>query len=148
MDDVLDYEGERTLATKSKRFLNFIIDGILMLIFTFGVLFLVFALTDHLGLETEEESIGEKLIGVLMIVLMIAYFAVQEYFFNGKTIGKWMTHTRAVSLDGEKINFIMSLKRSTIRVIGAGIDPFTFLGKKTMGWHDLYSYTKVVMDEK
>ena len=119
-----------------------------MLIFAFGILFLVFTLTADWGLEIEEESVGEKLIGVLLIVLMIAYYALQEYCFNGKTIGKWMTNTRVLTMEDEKIDCITSVKRNTIRGIGMGIDPFTFLGRKTMGWHDLYSYTKVVMDEK
>ena len=65
------------LASKVTRFINFVIDW-----------FIIIGLTMYFG-----NSLDEKLIYILTYLL---YYTLFEWFTNGKTIGKYLTKTRAI----------------------------------------------------
>jgi len=46
------------------------------------------------------------------IVVMLLYWGLANYFGNGRTPGKWVARTRAVSLKGERLGFWQSIERS------------------------------------
>ena len=77
--------------------------------------------------------------------IMVTYYTISEYYFNGKTIGKFITNTRAVTLDNQTMDFDLVLKRSLCRVIPFEIA--SFLSNSPSGWHDQWSDTKVILDE-
>ncbi|MEK7253493.1 MAG: RDD family protein [Bacteroidota bacterium] len=73
------------------------------------------------------------------------YYLVTETIFNGKTIGKFITKTVVVNMDGSPVAFPTVLGRSFARLIP--FEAFSFLGASGRGWHDTLTKTMVV-DEK
>ncbi|MGA2113480.1 MAG: RDD family protein [Bryobacteraceae bacterium] len=45
------------------------------------------------------------------IVVMVLYFGLANYFGNGRTPGKWVARTRAMSLTGERMGLWQSIER-------------------------------------
>jgi uncharacterized RDD family membrane protein YckC len=50
------------------------------------------------------------------LVMMLLYWGLVNYFWNGKTVGKWVSRTRAMSLTSERIGLWQSIER----VLGYG----------------------------
>ncbi len=157
MDELLDFnksevESKRDfpLATTGQRFTNYIIDsialiiGIVILSAMFGVLLVVLGNEEVLQEVPEETSkITDYVIGA---IAMTIYFVISEFFFKGKSLGKIITKTRAVTASGEIMNFNQTLIRSLCRSIP--FDAFSFLaGGQPVGWHDSISNTKVVSEK-
>jgi len=75
---------------------------------------------------------------------MFCFFSF-EYFTKGRSIGKYITKTKVVSVDGtaptQKDFFIRNISRLV------PFDGLSFL-KQDGGWHDLWSDTRVVNWEK
>ena len=114
------------------RFLNFIIDFIIWLII--AAIF-TFPLSANDG--------NQMLLGyVIMFTTFIGYYAIMEIKFQ-KTIGKFVTKTRVVKMNGEKPENSDIISRTFCRLIP--FDRVSFLFTKN-GIHDFLSKTKVVKD--
>jgi len=78
-------------------------------------------------------------------VLYFIYIFSFEYFTKGRSIGKYITKTKVVSIDGttptQKDFFIRNISRLV------PFDGLSFL-KEDGGWHNLWSDTRVVNWEK
>lgn len=146
--DVLESGSVFVMAGKRRRLVNFIVDGVLALVFIILVGVILFELFYNWGIEIEEDSKEETIMGVFLFLLGILFYTVQEYALKGKTIGKYLTKTRAVTVDHTRMGFWVCAKRNTIRLVLLGVDPFTFLGRRASGWHDLLSHSKVVLDNE
>ena len=133
------------LASLGNRFVNFLIDMLiirLVLPFSLGMA-LVF-----LGDETILNALGEiGYLGDLVFGLTvgIGYFVLFEYYGNGKTLGKLLTKTRAVSMSNEPMKFSQVVGRSFLRFVP--FEPFSFFGDEPVGWHDQWSKTRVIKDK-
>lgn len=46
------------------------------------------------------------------ILVMLLYWGLTNYFFNGRTVGKWVARTRAVSLVSDRMGLWQSLERA------------------------------------
>ncbi len=115
------------------RFLNFIIDFIIWLIIA-GIL--TFPLNANLGTQ--------MLLGYLILFgTFIGYYVIMEIKFQ-KTIGKFITKTRVVKMNGEKPENSDIIFRTFCRLIP--FDRISFLFMKN-GIHDMLSKTKVVKDK-
>jgi len=125
--------GVLTLATKGRRFLNLILDyvGALIFAFVFGIS------TALIGLQKIIE-INKTLLGIILIFL---YYLICESLWQ-KTLGKLITRTKVVMIDGSKPDFKHILGRTVSRFIP--FEAFSFLGQ--LGWHDKLSNTRVVMN--
>lgn len=158
MEDILDSHEAQTqpeqryiVASKGKRFANYVIDTIGYLLFAV-LIGLIIGLSGSAADSTEffeeEQSSGlgsllmEYLIGFIMI---ITYYTFLEYVLKGKSLGKLITGTRAITVDNQRMDFGTTLKRSACRVIP--FEAFTFLGDNARGLHDSLSNTKVILDE-
>ena len=140
---------DRVIAGKGKRFGNYLVDLIVHYIISTLVFALMGILLVAFGYESivlgADDSAGFKFFSaVLGILLLTTYYTICEYYFNGKTIGKLITKTRAVSIDNQYMTFRQTLKRSLCRLIP--FEPFSFFGGENTGWHDTISKTKVVND--
>jgi uncharacterized RDD family membrane protein YckC len=75
------------------------------------------------------------------IVILLLYYTLCEKVFNGKTVGKWVSGTRAIREDGNELTIQDAFSRSLCRLI-----PFEgfsiWLGYGL--WHDVWTRTKVV----
>ncbi len=79
---------------------------------------------------------------VIMFATFIGYYALMEIKFQ-KTVGKFLTKTRVIKMNGEKPENSDIISRTFCRLIP--FDRISFLFVKN-GIHDFLSKTKVVKD--
>ncbi|GEP41499.1 RDD family protein [Brevifollis gellanilyticus] len=130
-------------AGKGKRFLNYLIDHVGVIVFGLGV-GAVIGFLEGLGWNTGVDLLAEdnRLTDwVLSAVLMLIYYPFFETLF-GRTPGKWITGTKVVKPDGSKPGFGTILGRTLSRLVP--FEPFSFLGSGDSGWHDQWSGTVTV----
>ncbi|WP_111685609.1 RDD family protein [Winogradskyella tangerina] len=120
------------------RFVNFLIDFIVWLVLAFIVSFVI-------GLFIQPTDQGMiSLIGYILIFgTFIAYYAIMEIKFQ-KTVGKFVTKTKVVKMNGEKPTDGDIIARTFCRLIP--FDRLSFLFVKN-GIHDFLSKTTVVKDK-
>lgn len=123
-------------ASKSKRLLNFLIDSLLVSILMNTIIVFV-----YYDLKTKQFNIGSIEKRLIIACGMIIYYFMCELIFN-QTLGKKITKTKVVKLNGDKATFVNILIRSLSRLIP--FYPISFLGLASRGLHDIFSQTKVV----
>jgi uncharacterized RDD family membrane protein YckC len=152
------------LASFWRRGLAYIIDML-----TIGILlFIAFQICNYLGLhvtsfkltsvddiEVTGQGMTEKEITYIkwgLISIPILYFSLSFYFTNGKSLGKWITRIRIVSLYHHKISFWHCIERtlgyaaSTVE-LGLGFLQF-FWNPNRMCLHDRIAETIVIQEHK
>ena len=145
----LSFIVQNNKATRGIRFVNYIIDSI---IFHVLILFLGFFLgmLYSIGIEAPLRLISYLEVNyaskyLFISVLYFIYIFSIEYLTKGRSIGKFITKTKVVSIDGttptQKDFFIRNISRLV------PFDGLSFL-KEDGGWHDLWSDTRVVNWEK
>ena len=120
------------------RFVNFLADFVIWMFMAVIVIFLV-------GLIVEPATQGVvSVFGWLFLLLSyLGYYCFMEIKFQ-KTIGKFITRTKVVRMDGEKPSDSDIIVRTFCRLIP--FDRLSFLFAKH-GFHDLLSKTTVVKDK-
>jgi uncharacterized RDD family membrane protein YckC len=136
-------------ADKGLRFANYLIDQIVMVVLINIILVMWTAIAKTTGGASPETYLGSDtnlnmhflLVRVVVsLVITIMYYTICEAAMNGRTLGKLVTGTIAVTQDGSPFTFKHALLRSLCRAI-----PFELLS--TFGylpWHDSLSNTVVV----
>jgi uncharacterized RDD family membrane protein YckC len=132
------------LASKGERFLNFIIDLLIIYIIAVCIVAtinIIGDVTDSYGVSNWVKSLSliENLFFGLIILFF--YYAFTEMYFS-RTFAKYFTKTIVVRVDGSKPNTKNFMIRTVSRL--NPIDPFSFLGKTERGLHDTLSATYVV----
>lgn len=139
---------EMAYATAGQRFLNFIIDNLLM---RFGLSFLtgmlIGTIFSFISPDFLYESATRKNVwGYVLLAYLIGcinytvYYTLCEKLFKGYTLGKLITGTRAVCVNGTELTFKDCLLRSLCRLI-----PFEiFSGFGGHPWHDGLTDTIVI----
>lgn len=128
---------DSNVVSSGIRFVNYLIDFIIVMILLimasifFGVL-----------LQTTDPALSSLIGIVLLIGTFIAYYAIMEITFQ-KTIGKFITKTKVVKMNGEKPTDGDILMRTFCRMVP--FDHISYLFMKN-GFHDFLSKTKVVKD--
>ncbi|NET36066.1 MAG: RDD family protein [Cyanothece sp. SIO1E1] len=92
------------------------------------------------GLAEIIENINDLLLGIM---LNLVYFVGLESLC-GRTIAKFITRTKVVTVSGQKPDFGTIFIRTLCRYIP--FEPFSFLGNNPYGWHDSIPKTRVVND--
>jgi uncharacterized RDD family membrane protein YckC len=133
----------RKTASLGKRFANYLLDFVFYLIFSFLcgiILAIVFALflPEAFIIFEMENKLVEYFFG---FVFGMIYYTTFEAF-TGRTIAKYITRTKVVTVNGEKPDFMTIFIRSLCRFVP--LDPLSFLLSDKTGWHDLWSDTVVV----
>ncbi|WP_282124659.1 RDD family protein [Algibacter mikhailovii] len=130
-------------ASQGKRFANYLIDLVFLMIFSFifgAILGIVLAIISPSSLSIFEEN--NKLIDYLFgFITGMIYYSILETT-TGKTIAKFITKTKVVNEAGEKPDFGTILIRSLSWFIP--FEAFSFLGSVNSGWHDKLSKTRVI----
>lgn len=119
------------------RFLNFIIDFVVWLILAF-----LLSLFIDLFLQTSDQFLLQLFGYIFIFGSFIAYYAIMEIKFQ-KTVGKFVTKTKVVKINGEKPEVSDIIARTFCRLIP--FDRISFLFTRN-GFHDYLSKTKVVKD--
>ena len=151
MENVLDdafIEESYEFASMGKRFVNFVIDMISYYIFAIVVGTFLYVFFDLFGVDifSEEEGTSLGVLGDYFLggIIILCYYVPLEYFGNGRTIGKFLTKTRAVTFTNERMSLSTVFKRTLCRLIP--FEMLTFLGEPMTGWHDKFSRTKVIQE--
>jgi len=105
-------------ASQSARFLNSVIDTIVLAVL----------------------SGGSKNPGLQLLFMFGYYWGLETLF--GATVGKRVTGTRVVAVDGGQATAWQILGRTLIRFLP--IEAFSFMSSYPVGWHDRWSNTRVV----
>ena len=114
-------------ASNNKRFLNFVIDTIIIYILIFA--YQVITMQDTID---EVGSFAGNIASIFINMgIQVLYFFLMENAY-GKTIGKYLTRTKVLNMDGSTATSGTIFKRSLCRLIP--FDAFSFLGSR--GWHD------------
>lgn len=136
-DTPVDYD----YASTGQRFANYLIDQIVLYVLS-G---LIGAVMGFLSPSIAEDETGLNIASILIaLVVSLGYYTIMEGS-SGKTIGKYITKTRALTEDGEPMDMGKTFVRSLCRLIP--FEPFSFLGGP-LGWHDTLSKTMVVRDRR
>jgi uncharacterized RDD family membrane protein YckC len=144
-DLLSNFETHIVRATTGKRFANYIIDLVFfyLLIVIFGI---IIAIANPTAFENLASSSGFNLLDrVYSLLLYGSYMFLVEALFKGKSLGKLITGTRAVNLDGSRISTTTALGRGFSRAVP--FNEFSALGSPANPWHDRWNKT-IVMDEK
>ena len=138
---------EEKMAGAGKRFLNYILDMVFIIIFTYIlslIIFIMIALIDRSVFYTILSAIRESdnpLKYIISFIFMLIYYIGFESI-TGRTMAKFITKTKVVTETGEKPGFSDIVIRSFSRFIP--LEQFTFLMNDASGWHDTISKTKVI----
>lgn len=138
-------------ATQGQRFLNWLIDNLLIryglayatgtgigyLLALIAPDFISGIVNDYSGnINWSLWTLGF----VIAYINYIIYYTVCEKLFRGYTLGKLITGTRAIRQDGNELTFRNALMRSLSRCV-----PFeVFSGFSTLAWHDQWTDTMVI----
>ena len=156
----MDYQDQRDLlkeeqdelgyvdpASKGLRFANYLIDQIILIvIFNLIVVIWTVIANSSGGVTPEKFFLSDDALVVLgrrilvSAIITILYYTVSETVMNGRTVGKLVTGTIAITQDGAPFTFKHALVRSLCRAIP--FEAFSALGY--MPWHDSISKTAVV----
>ncbi len=131
------------IASKSKRFANYLIDYACCVVFGLIIGFTIAVICISLGwdiswIEEESNKLVELILGT---IITLGYYCFFEGVL-GTTVGKLVTRTIIVTEDGYKPEFKEILQRSLWRIVP--FEAFTFLGNNGVGWHDEKTGTRVV----
>ena len=147
--DIFDNHAEYVEASVGARFLNFLIDNLLMrFVLTYATSYLIgiilaFTSPDVLDTLAYSEGFNWTLFLYALIVghlNYILYYTVCETAFKGYTLGKLITGTRAIREDGQPLTFRDALLRSLSRLVP--FEAFSALGGNP--WHDTWTKTRVI----
>lgn len=119
------------------RFADYIIDFIISYIILLIVIRLM--ARDSPGIEHAGGFL--TVIGYLVYLL---YYTVMEGAAGGRTIGKMITGSRTIKIDGSNVTWNDALLRSLSRLVP--FEAFSAFGGHP--WHDSWTQTKVVKNKK
>ena len=132
------------LASKGERFLNYIIDLLVLYVIVLCIgqtIFIIADITMSYGLADWVESMNSFEQSVFAILIVFFYYGLTEMYFS-RSIAKYFTKTMVVRKDGSRPNSKTIIMRTLCRLIP--FEPFSFSGNTSRGWHDMFSDTYVV----
>ena len=147
--DLIDSDDVFLEATKGKRLANYFIDMLAYFVLsllsglTFGMMYELNGPNNaFLDFWIRDSLLNENITGYIFVIF---YYTFSEYVFNGKTLGKLITKTRAVTLYNKRLTLKHAFLRSLCRMIP--FEGISYLGSSAQGLHDKLPKTKVNIDE-
>lgn len=134
---------EDNRASSSIRFANYIIDLIVLIIINTILSFASILIYSYTSISffyfyNNGGLLWEFFTGNLVSFI---YYFLWEKYSNGRTVGKYVTNTRTISIDGNDVTTQQVLYRTLSRIVP--FDALSFLGGGN-GWHDSWSDTRVI----
>jgi uncharacterized RDD family membrane protein YckC len=133
-----ELETNLVLATTGQRFVNYLFDYLLF----YGFLFFVGFMWGILSPDTVY-ILAELNVFLDILITRISYglfMGLYEAVFKGRTLGKLISGTKAVNVDGTTINFKTAMLRGISRCVP--FEAFSAFG--TYMWHDEWNDTYVI----
>jgi uncharacterized RDD family membrane protein YckC len=133
-------------ASHGKRFVNFLVDflGFFVLLIFMSVVAAIIFPEALQGFDEESGSPAsdDLLWNIIFIMLYIGWYMLIEFATGGRSLGKFLTGTKVVTLDGSPLTLSILFKRSAIRLIP--FEVFSYFGNPCFPWHDRWSNTMVI----
>ena len=145
-EDLLTDEFIYERASTGKRFANYLIDFIVFYLFAFAIVLAIAAVAPAM-LEpfTNDDSSSSSLLDRLLTLFLYALFmSIVEAIFKGKSVGKFITKTKAVNLDGSPISSSTAFARGFSRAVP--FCAFSAFGSICNPWQDRWTNTMVIND--
>lgn len=141
-----DFQDAYQLASKGQRFVNYLIDGIILTIIIYAVIIpMMISSVSSMDMSdpyAQPPMANFGLMYLMVFAIMLGYYAVMEKTL-GKTIGKMASSTRVVREDGSPITWGQAIGRAAARLIP--FEAFSVLfSNKGVGWHDSLPGTRVI----
>ena len=141
-----EFEVNLVQANAGKRFANYIIDFIiwcLLILISTVIYYLIVGLPERD--DSNDSPFGSPLERIVFALIYAVCMGLIEWIFKGKTLGKLITGTRAVNIDGTRMSFKTAFLRGFSRIVP--FEPFSAFGSPCYPLHDKWTNTYVV-DEK
>ena len=142
-DILADFQPQLIQASAGKRLANYFIDLIVFYVLVFIVSMFIATLSpsslDDSGNLVSENPLLERLFWLFMYGV---YMAAIEGIFKGRSIGKFITGTKAVNMDGTTITVYKAIARGFSRIVP--FEPFSALGRNPYPWHDKWNDSLVI----
>ncbi|WP_295117566.1 RDD family protein [uncultured Chitinophaga sp.] len=127
-------------ASRGERFGNYIIDVIIASVISRAFFAVIYGRS---FLEQEEFAWDTWFTSVVLSsVFMLAFYTLMEGLLKGRSIGKFLTGTKAVRRDGQPFTFGDAFYRSLVRIV-----PFEVFSGFGTPWHDQWTGTTVVKNK-
>lgn len=144
---IFENEINLTAAGHGLRFANLLID----LLSFYAIVFCVIVVLTVISPETTQSILApleNKYVERFFTLLLFGiYIGVVEAIFGGRTLGKLITGTKAVNLDGTSITVPKAFLRGIIRAVP--FNPMSALGGHGCNpWHDRWTDTEVIILKK
>lgn len=134
------------LATFGQRALGFLIDLVLVVLLWIPLELLWARYVSHEWDGRSPYHISFSFHEWRSLLVAMLYYVIANYVSNGRTVGKWIAHTRIVSLAHEHVGLWQSIER----VLGYGVSTaegigflLYFFGRNRMCMHDRMAETIV-----
>ena len=130
-------------ASTGKRFLNYLIDIIVFYIIAFLLAFFIAYMAPSTLEWIDSFYKGFGLLGRLIsLILYGIVMGFTEALTRGRSVGKLITGTKAVNMDGSTITTQTAFLRGFCRAIP--FNAFSAFGSPSYPWHDRWSDTYVI----
>jgi uncharacterized RDD family membrane protein YckC len=132
------------LATKTQRFLNFVLDMAIIYVLVLATLSTINIIAEMSGnddLRNWVDNLSCEIQLLIGILILLFYYSLTEIYFS-RSLAKYFTKTIVVRADGSKPNLKSIIIRTLSRLIP--FDPFSYLTSNPQGLHDQLSVTNVV----
>ena len=137
VDDVVP-SGELVVASRGRRFLTYLVDGIAMWVVNVAILLALMAATG----TADPNGVHFVLRIALSLGATMVYYIVMEAAW-GRTLGKFACGTIVVDENGRRPSLGKVVGRSFSRLIP--FEVFSIFGSERRMWHDSLPGTRVVM---
>ena len=142
------FESHLVRASAGQRFANYIIDFVVFIIVLFIVAVIVGVVSpETLNAYVDDDSASSGLVDRLLTIIFYGtYMGIVEAVFKGKSLGKLITGTRAVNLDGTRISAGTAFARGFSRAVPFAA--FSALGSPCNPWQDKWTKTLVINEKE
>jgi uncharacterized RDD family membrane protein YckC len=141
-----DLEYTYTQASANKRFGNYLIDRIAYYFIWRGFSAMAARPMAFILIKTtHDRTVMTFEVYLMALVAFVVYFTAFEGFTKGKTLGKWITGTRAVTIDGRMVTLKIAFLRSLCRLVP--LEPFSAIKTPCYPWHDRWTRTLVIVEK-
>jgi uncharacterized RDD family membrane protein YckC len=145
--EIFEFEDYSVRASAGKRFLNYIIDLLFFYILAFVLVLIIALINPDIVDFLDDESLGMDLLDrFISLIIYALYMGASESIFKGKSIGKFITRTHAVNLDGSTISTKTAFLRGFSRAVPFAA--FSAFGEPSNPWQDRWTDTMVINDMK
>lgn len=119
----MDFRPVYQIPTPEQVPVNVVLGGIANRVFAFmidfGMMAIVMGVVFSVGLMITglDADLGRSVVPIAMFLVFFGFFMLQEWLWNGRTVGKYLLNLRVVKGNGQPIGFWEAFGRNLFRVV-------------------------------